>query len=113
MNLGRIRNLYTSKVKPIIIAYAEAHGNRAAGRESNVGESYIWEWRRMKERLKKNATNKTCRERDKCKVSRSGVLEWVMDRRKRGIAISMTEIRFQAILIAKQNKIDDYKESVS
>ena len=36
-----------------------------------------------------------------------------MDRRKQGIAISTTEIRLQAILIAKQKKIDDYKGSVS
>ena len=113
--MGRIRNSYTSKDKLTIIAYAEAHGKRAAGREFNVGESSIREWRRMKERLKKMPQTKQAERGTSAKYPEveSGVLEWVMDRRNWGIAISTTEIRFQAILIAKQKKIDDYKGYVS
>jgi hypothetical protein len=39
--MGNIRKSYTARDKLKIITYAEAHGNRAAGREYDVGESNI------------------------------------------------------------------------
>jgi hypothetical protein len=51
--MGNIRKSHTARDKLKIITYAEAHGNRAAGREYVVGESNIRLWRKQKERLKK------------------------------------------------------------
>jgi hypothetical protein len=36
--MGNVRKSYTARDKLKIITYAEAHGNRAAGREYDVGE---------------------------------------------------------------------------
>lgn len=50
----RIRKLklYTIEEKIDIIDYAKIIGNRAAGREFNVAESSIREWRKNEERLR-------------------------------------------------------------
>ncbi|ESO82447.1 hypothetical protein LOTGIDRAFT_176286 [Lottia gigantea] len=47
IQVTQIRNgvAYTTKEKLNVIAFAEAHGNRAAGREFNINESNIMSWR--------------------------------------------------------------------
>lgn len=54
VNTHRIRKLklYTIEEKIDIIDYAKIIGNRAAGREFNVAESSIREWRKNEERLR-------------------------------------------------------------
>ena len=46
--MGIVRNIYTAKEKLCIIAYAEAHGNCATGREFSLRE-----WHRLKDRPQK------------------------------------------------------------
>ena len=49
------RPSYTATYKLQVIAYAEEHGNRAAGRNCSIGESSVREWRKivLYEQLKK------------------------------------------------------------
>jgi hypothetical protein len=47
--MGNIRKSYTVRDKLKIITYAEAHGNHAAGREYDVGESNLRLWHKQKE----------------------------------------------------------------
>lgn len=56
--MGRIRRAFSSKEKLAAIAFAEAHGNRAAGREFTVDESCIRQWRRQKSKLEAMPTTK-------------------------------------------------------
>lgn len=56
--MGLERNAFTAKEKLRVIAYAEAHGNRAAGREFDIPESNIRSWRKKKERLQKMTRTK-------------------------------------------------------
>uniref|UniRef100_A0A914CW05 HTH CENPB-type domain-containing protein n=1 Tax=Acrobeloides nanus TaxID=290746 RepID=A0A914CW05_9BILA len=59
---SRKLKIYTIEEKIDIIDYAKIIGNRAAGREFNVAESSIREWRKNEEKLRKSAeatTNRT------------------------------------------------------
>nr|CAD2177657.1 unnamed protein product [Meloidogyne enterolobii] len=52
---GRKLKLYAAEEKTDIIDYAKCIGNRAAGREFNVAESSIREWRKNEEKIRKQA----------------------------------------------------------
>ena len=45
--MGKIRQSFTDREKLKVIAYAEAHGNRAAGREYSINEANIRQWRKV------------------------------------------------------------------
>jgi hypothetical protein len=51
--------LYSADEKIDIIDYAKVIGNRAAGREFNVAESSIREWRKNEDRLRKQSESAT------------------------------------------------------
>ena len=57
-NMGKIRHSFTAREKLKVISYAEAHGNRAAGREFNMNETNVRQWRRLKDRLQKMPRSK-------------------------------------------------------
>ena len=88
--MGRIRKSYTAKEKLAVIKFAEAHGNRAAGREFGVGEASVRDWRRMKDRLAKLPKTKQADRGSKAHFQQveEQLLEWVTDRRRQGIAVS-------------------------
>ncbi|KAF7635682.1 hypothetical protein Mgra_00004924 [Meloidogyne graminicola] len=52
---GRKLKLYAAEEKTDIIDYAKCIGNRAAGREFNVAESSIREWRKNEDKIRKQA----------------------------------------------------------
>ncbi|GAB1599652.1 hypothetical protein Ahia01_000242600 [Argonauta hians] len=49
--MGRARKTLTPLQKLTVIAYAEIHGNRAAGRQYIVDEKSVRQWRKQKDRL--------------------------------------------------------------
>lgn len=103
--MGKIRQSYTAREKLKVIAYAEAHGNRAAGREYTIGESNIRQWRKQKERLQNMPRTKMANRGSAAhwpELERE-VLVWVTDRRLRGYGLSTTELRLKALHLAKQN----------
>lgn len=51
--MGRARKSFSAKQKLKVIAYAEIHGNRAAGRQFTVDEKSVREWRKQKDKLEK------------------------------------------------------------
>ena len=111
--MGRIRRAFSSKEKLAAIAFAEAHGNRAAGREFAVDESCIRHWRKQKSKLEAMPTTKKAARgsSEKFPQVEERILEWVSDRRRQGIAISTVEIRLQAKLIAKKLHVKDFRGS--
>jgi hypothetical protein len=103
--MGNIRKSYTSSDKLKIITYAEADGNRAAGREYDVGESNIRLWRYQKERLQKLPRSKMA---ERGKTAQFPDLEielvkWITDRRMQGYAISTAELKLKATHLARQS----------
>lgn len=113
--MGKERNAYTAKEKLAVIAYAEARGNRAAGREFSVGESSVRDWRRIKDRLKKMPRMKKADRKGQAQYPEveEKLIEWVTDRRRRGIAVSTVEIRFFGKQIATDLNLDGFKGSPS
>ena len=84
--MGNIRKSHTASDKLKIITYAEADGNRAAGRDYDVGESNIRLWRYQKERLQKLPRSKMA---ERGKTAQFPDLEielvkWITDRRMQG-----------------------------
>ena len=94
---------YTTREKLAIIKYAEAHGNRAAGREHNVPESNIRQWRKMKERLVKSSRSQRANRGKTAQYPQieTPILKFIEDRRAAGLPVSTTEIRLKALAIAK------------
>ena len=58
------RTIYTAKFKLKVIQFAESNGNRAAGREYDVSEKLVRDWKRCKDMLEKIPKNK-CADRGK------------------------------------------------
>ena len=98
--MGRFRRAFTAKEKLAAVAYAEAHGNRAAGREFTIDESCIRQWRKQKSRLQAMPRKKQA---DRGSVEKfpqieEKVLEFVLERRPCGKSVSTSEIRVHAIV---------------
>lgn len=114
--MGNIRKSYTARDKLKIITYAEAHGNRKAGRENDVGESNIRKWRKQKERLTKIPRSKMA-ERGKTTqfpVLETELVKWITDRRMQGYAVSTPELRLKAIHLSRQSdNTANFRGSVS
>lgn len=55
---GSPRASYTASFKLRVVAYAVDKGNRAAGKQFNVDESYVRHWRSQREKLLKTPRNK-------------------------------------------------------
>ena len=112
--MGRVRNAYTAKEKLAVVKYAEAFGNRAAGREFGVNEANVRLWRKNKDRLMKMLRTKQA---DRGLMAQfpeieSHLLEWVTDRRRQGIAVSTMEARLQARIIAQKLRVTNFGGSV-
>ena len=112
--MGRVRNAYTAKEKLAVVKYAEAFGNRAAGREFGVNEANVRLWRKNKDRLMKMPRTKQADRGLKAQFPEieSHLLEWVTDRRRQGIAVSTMEARLQAHIIAQKLCVTNFGGSV-
>ena len=111
--MGHFRRAFTAKEKLAVIAFAEAQGNQAASCEFNIDESCIQQWGKQKSRLQAMpATKKADRGKsEQFPQRKEKVLEWVLELRCQGIAVSMVKIRLQARLIAKKLAITEFGSS--
>ena len=99
---------------PIQRKYAEAFGNRAAGREFGVNEANVRLWRKNKDRLMKMPRTKQADRGLKAQFPKieNHLLEWVTDRCLQGIAVSTMEARLQARIIAQKLRATNFGGSV-
>ena len=111
--MGRFRRAFTAKEKLAAIDYAEAHGNRAAGREFFIDESNIRQWRKQKPRLQTMPRKKQANRGSSEKFPKieEKVLEFVMERRQCRQSVSTSEICIHGTKVAKSMKIKDFKAS--
>jgi len=97
--MDKVRQSFTAKEKLRVIAYAEAHGNRAAGREFTIDESNVRSWRKQKDRIQKMPKSKMAN-RGKSALwpaIEKELMPWVNDRRQQGLSISSTELCLKAL----------------
>ena len=112
--MGQVRISFTAKEKLRVVAYAEAHGNRAAGREFSVNESNVRLWRNQKDRLKQMPKTKMANRGSAVHYPEieADLLKWVTDRRLQGYGISTTELRLKGLHVAKQRDETQFRASV-
>ena len=112
--MGKVCTAYTAAEKLAAVKYAEEHGNRAAGQEYSINEANIRTWRKQKTSLQKIPRTKQAVRGQKPAHPEieQVILEWIRDRRKQGIAVTVTEIRLQAMVVAKKRGTT-FKASVS
>ena len=103
-DMGKIRHSFTAREKLKVVSYAEAHGNRAAGREFNMNETNVRQWRRLKDRLQKMPRSKMADRGSSAHFPEleAELLQWVTDRRLQGYGISTAELRLQGQHLAKK-----------
>jgi hypothetical protein len=99
--------------KLVIIAYAEEHGNRAAGRHYRVDESLVRSWREHKQLLEATPRDK------KITMPRGGHAKWpeleeeldawvTEERTKHGREVSTVAMRLKAQQIAQRRHLSDF-----
>jgi len=113
--MGKIRQSFTVREKLKVISYAEVHGNRAAGREFNMNETNVRQWRRLKDRLQKMPRSKMADRGSSAHFPEleAELLQWVTDRRLQGYGISTSELRLKGLHLAKKTNNSNFHASVA
>ena len=101
---AKVRRIsHTVKEKLAVIKYAEAHGNRQAGREYCVNECSVRQWRRMKCKLEGMPNVKRANRGPAATFPKMELLvfNFISDRRASGIAVSTVEVYLKALDLVK------------
>jgi len=109
----RTRKSYTAETKLKILAFAEIHGYRAAGREFDCDDKSIREWRNDKEVLKVLPKNKRAR-RGRSALwpeIEDHLKTWIIEKRSKDVnrRVNTIDIRLEAMKFANQNQILNFK----
>jgi hypothetical protein len=104
--MGKIRHSFIAREKLKVISYAEAHGNLAAGREFNMNEINVRQWRRLKDRLQKMPRSKMADRGSSAHFPEleAELLQWVTNRRLQGYGVSTAELRLKGLHLAKKKQ---------
>ena len=105
------RASYTAAFKLEVVAYADEHGNRPAGRQFGVRESLVQDWRKKEDLLH---TVKETKRAVRGQKLRWGQLEddlatWVAAQRKSCRGVSTVQIRMKVKEMAKKMDITDFQ----
>ena len=106
--LGSRRRSYAAGEKLVVVKYAEAHGNRAASRHfAGISEANIRHWRKQKERLQQMPRTKSANRGRPSAYPQleAKLLEWITDRRERGIGVSIIEVCLKAKQLAEETAL--------
>ena len=123
---GKNIQKYSLEVKKEVITYAEVHGNRPASRRFQVDERRIREWRVKKSEIEGLVVTKKGKQRSK--LSGGGrkplstkleevLLEWIDNRRARGLQVSSklimekAEITYRDMKESNNMDAEDFKAS--
>ena len=101
--MGQVRQSFTAKEKLRVIAYAEAHGSRSAGREFTIDESNVRSWRKQKDRIQKMPKSKMANRGKSAiwPVIEKELMPWVNDHRQQELSVSSTKLRLKALSVSK------------
>ena len=102
------RTSYSATFKKKVIAFADAHGNRAAGREFVVDEKNVRRWKSQRMQLSKCIGPKKCFRGPKTgryPELEAEVVNFVKERRDRQLVVTSEIIQLKALDIARQRNI--------
>ena len=114
MSSGNRRFYHDAKFKLNVIKYAEAHGNRAAGREFTVSEVSIRRWRANKGLIRMCRTNRksfTGPKKGRHPELEEFVASYVRELRSAGKPVSMRTIQLKAREESTNRNIESFKAS--
>lgn len=104
------RRSFDAKFKLRAVEFAEQHGNRAAGREFDVAEKLIRDWRKAHSVLR---TMKSTKKANRGKKARWPDLErslrtWVLQQRAEGRGLSTVQLRLKAKALAVETNTEGF-----
>uniref|UniRef100_A0A8C4SNJ3 HTH CENPB-type domain-containing protein n=1 Tax=Erpetoichthys calabaricus TaxID=27687 RepID=A0A8C4SNJ3_ERPCA len=105
------RQSYTAKFKKEVITYAKEHGNRAAERKFGPTECVIRKWRKAESTIKEMRKVKRANRGSKAHHPNleKALIKWIEDTRRDCLGVSTTTIRLQALRLAKEQNIPEFK----
>jgi hypothetical protein len=105
------RRTYEAGYKIKVMAFAETHGNRAAGREFSINESMVRKWRKMKDALTETKKSRKSFRGNKARwpVLEEQVEAWVHEERAAGRLVSTVSIGLKAKTIADELQIKEFQ----
>ena len=83
----------------------------AAGREFNMNEINVRQWRRLKDRLQKMPRSKMADRGSSAHFPE--LLQWVTDRRLQGYGVSTAELRLKGLHLGKKTNNANFRASVA
>lgn len=104
------RRSYDAKFKLRAVEFAENHGNREAGRQFDVSEKIIRDWRKAHSVLR---TMKSTKKANRGKKARWPDLErslrtWVLQQRAEGRGLSTVQLRLKAKALAAESNVTGF-----
>ena len=109
------QNKYTVQFKLAVITFAENSNNSAAGQEYGVSEKLVRDWRKISTRILE-MPKKRCADRGKMSKHpemEKALADWVQESRQHGYIVTRGAICLNALKLAKQIGIKDFKASAS
>jgi transposase-like protein len=105
------RKSYTAQFKLEVIEVATEKGNREAGRQFNVGESSVREWRMAETFLKSLHKRKRAMRSRRClwPTIEKKLYDWVVNERAKGMRTPTVRVLQESKRIAQEDNIKDFK----
>uniref|UniRef100_A0A8C4RS32 HTH CENPB-type domain-containing protein n=1 Tax=Erpetoichthys calabaricus TaxID=27687 RepID=A0A8C4RS32_ERPCA len=109
------RQSYTAKFKLEMITYAKELGNRAAERKFGPTECVIRKWRKAKSTIKEMRKVKRANRGSKAHHPNleKALIKWIEDSRHDCLGVSTTTVCLQALRLAKEQNIPEFKASMN
>lgn len=107
---SRQRASYTAEFKLKTVEYASKHGNRAAGREFNVDERMVRNWRKNQSALENAPRSKRANRAGTTKFPQleTDLTRFIQERRDNGRAVTTVMVRRKAKQIAKDRGLTNF-----
>ena len=98
-----------------VIKYAKEHGNRAAERQFGPTECVIRKWRKAESTIKEMRKVKRANRGSKARHPNleKALIKWIQDTRRDCLGVSTTTVRLQALRLAKEQSIAEFKASMN
>ena len=109
------RQSYTSKFKMEVIKYAKEHGNRAVERQFGPTKCEIRKWRKAESTIKEMRKMKRANRGSKAHHPNleKVLIRWIQDTRRDCLGVTTTTVRLQALRLAKEQSITEFKASMN
>ena len=111
--LSNKRNKFNAAFKLKCVLFAESTNNCAAGREYNVSEKLVRDWRKMKAKLSNMPKKKYADRRGTVGnfLMETPLVEWISQKRQSGLIVTRLQIRLKAKELTSESGLAGFKAS--